>query len=121
MDDNWSPVRIISDLPSSFYPFYEYESRLKKWKTGELKDIIGYEVYSFSDHPDFSKIVGSEITSISYLYIDEQPPFGFQITTVEDCIQTFPSADGSCFQTLHFNKDMISAYRQMGAVKVCSI
>lgn len=118
-EDNFSLSKITVEKIDSSWEWETFSERLNKWFSGELSEIIGYEYYDFTDHPDFQNIVNNKVTNIQLLYINNDPkPFGIKLIFDKDYLLSTSNVDGNTIETKNFNtNNIIEPFFTLGEVK----
>lgn len=119
IEDLWSPVFIIEQVPASCYQESDFVSRTDTWMK-DLNDVddITYEYFDFSESVSFNQIVGQQISSVELLFIEDfGDPFGVRIVFPHDYILSVPNSDGNTVITERFNyHDVTKHFRKLGAI-----
>lgn len=118
-EDNFSLSKIADEKIDFSREWETFSERLNKWFSGELSEIIGYEYYDFTDHPDFKNIVNNKVTNIQLLHINNDPkPFGIKFIFDEDYLLSTSNVDGNTIETKNFNtSNILEPFFTLGEVK----
>lgn len=118
MEDLWSPMFSIEQIPTTHFSDLEFQDRTKQWMSQQLNDDVMLEYYDFSKSAYFDDIVGEKITDIEILNIKGNPePFGMKFLFNNDFILSIPNSDGNTIETKTFNKnENIKNFYHLGSV-----
>lgn len=118
MEDLWSPMFSIEQIPSVHFSDLEFQDRIRKWMSQELNDDVSLEYYDFSKSIYFKDIVGEKITNIETLKIQGNlEPFGVKLSFNNDFILSLPNSDGNSIETKIFNKnENIQNFQYLGDI-----
>jgi hypothetical protein len=120
-NDCESPLVKIENEPSLVYPLEEYSIREKEWQKGQLEIAEEYEAYDFTKDDRFKDIVGSSIIKVEKIFVKRVEFIGFRLLFSNNFIITFPSSDGSMFETKNFHQGMFNVFEEIGPISFQSI
>ncbi|GAA3937213.1 hypothetical protein GO495_12090 [Chitinophaga oryziterrae] len=115
--DNWTPIVIKQKIPDKYFSYDIFESRVTKWQTCEIDEIIDNEYYDFTNSAEFNDIVGHKILDIEWIMIKGKSPFGLKLYFDVEYLISTPISDGNTIETKKFNcLNNITTYQQLGEI-----
>jgi hypothetical protein len=104
MDDIWTPFIKIEKIPTGFYNEFEFEKRMNLWMKKDINSEFIFEYFDFTNSVYFLDIIDKKIIDIEYIKIEGiSEPFGLKFIFENDYIISYPSENGSRFETKFFN------------------
>ena len=122
-EDMWTPCVRCEGIPTKVYSWSSFAPRMNAWMKSECESDLETEYYDVTDVQEFSNIIASNIQSIEFVGLENNPePFGVKVVFDNDYILSTPISDGNTVETSQFNKnDNLLNFERMGILEVKSV